>query len=122
MSSLIVTRIVRVVVFCEIFPFLHELHVNVKQGECVADMSRADGLPLLPHDLLISLRKGRHSLWIIVLQLVQIRNSQIRLLDVFFTVVTNCSRNHLMKMRIKWCQYVLLNQLLDSIYPSVSGL
>ena len=50
----------RVVVFCEIIPFLHD--VNVKQGECITEITWADGLPLLPRAFLISLHKGTLSL------------------------------------------------------------
>ena len=47
----------RDVVFYEIIPFLHDLHENEKQGECITEITRADGLPLL-----------------VFLQLVQVRN------------------------------------------------
>ena len=54
----------RDVLFCEISPFLNDLRTFIyeKQGECITEITRLDGLPLLPHAFLISLHKGRHTL------------------------------------------------------------
>ena len=52
----------RDVVFYEIIPFLHDSRVNLRQGECITEITWADGLPLLPHAFLISLHKGKHPL------------------------------------------------------------
>ena len=63
MSSLIVSR---VSVFYERLPFLHDLYLNVNQRQCITDITRADGLPLLCHYFLISLYEGMWvwSMWV----------------------------------------------------------